>query len=308
MRRVIKPLILLLIVVLIWLAYVFPGPSRSFEQLYTDVDPQTAQSLQDFRSRNPPVEIDVDGVTWEYLIIGQGEETILFLHGMSGAYDIWWQQIEILKDRYRLLSVTYPAVDSLDDMSQGINAILDHEGIENVNLVGSSLGGYLSQYLILTNPERVRRAIFANTFPPNEILSESYRLVGPLLPYLPVWLIMTVVRINTLSDLYPASGHSQLVKAYLLEQTYGRMSKVQFVARYRCVIEYFNAPDVDALGIPVLIIESDNDPLLDESLRELLKETYPTAEMVSLSDAGHFPYLNMAEEYTQLLLAFFKDS
>ncbi|MBE0409767.1 MAG: alpha/beta hydrolase [Anaerolineales bacterium] len=304
MGRVVKALILLGLITVIGLAYVFPGPSHSFERIYADVAPQTVVSLQAFRSDYQPIQIDVTGATWEYILLGEGEQTILFLHGMSGAYDIWWQQIEMLKDRYRLLAVTYPAVDSLGELSQGIFTILDQEGIDTVNLVGSSLGGYLAQYLIAVNPDRVRRAVFANTFPPNDIIADRYKLVAPLLPYLPVGLIMTVVRINVHLDLYPASGHSELTKAYLLEQSYGGMSKAQFVARYRCVVDAFSPPDIASLNIPVMIIESDNDPLLDETLRRLMKETYPPARIVTLSKAGHFPYLNIAGEYTRLLEGF----
>jgi maspardin len=304
MHRRVLTLLILGLVGLIGLVFISTSPSQSLENLYAKVDVETARSLHDFRSNYPPKQIEVAGVTWEYILNGQGEETILFLHGMSGAYDIWWQQIEMLRDHYRLLSVTYPAVESLGGLSQGIFTILDQEGIYAVNLVGSSLGGYLAQYLMATNPDRVKRAVIANTFPPNDLIAQRYRLVTPLLPYLPERLIMRVVRINVNSDLYPASGYSELVKSYLLEQSYGGMNKAQFVARYRCVVEDFSAPDIDAFGIPVMIIESDNDPLVDETLRKMLKETYPTAKVLTLPEAGHFPYLNIAGEYTHLIEGF----
>ncbi|MFU8773841.1 MAG: alpha/beta fold hydrolase, partial [Anaerolineales bacterium] len=69
-------------------------------------------------------------------------------------------------------------------------------------------------------------------------------------------------------------------------------------------VDDFPPPDITSLNIPVMIIESDNDPLLDETLRNKLKETYPTARVITLSDVGHFPYLNMASEYTRLLEGF----
>jgi hypothetical protein len=40
------------------------------------------------------------------------------------------------------------------------------------------------------------------------------------------------------------------VRAFGLEQTYGRMSKAQVLGRYRCVVEPFEAPDAAVLGIP----------------------------------------------------------
>ncbi|HEC24062.1 MAG TPA: alpha/beta hydrolase, partial [Chloroflexi bacterium] len=261
-------------------------------------DPQTVESLRAFRETYPPRQIEVDGVTWEYVALGQGEEAILFLHGMSGAYDIWWQVMEALQDRYRVISVTYPAVDTLEGLSRGVLAILDEEGVDRVTVVGSSLGGYLAQYLVATHPERIERAVFANTFPPNDLIIERTRTIGKLLPFLPEWLVMRTLRSSILNDVYPAaSGNAELVRAYLLEQAYGAMSKAQFVARYRCVVEPFTPPDVEALGIPVLIIEASNDPLVEEALRDQLRETYPTATVYQLEGVGHFPYLNEPEKY-----------
>ena len=71
---------------------------------------------------------------------------------MTGAYDIWWQQMEALQDEYRVISVTYPAVDSLEEMEQAVMAILEAEGVEHFYVVGSSLGGYFAQYLVARHP------------------------------------------------------------------------------------------------------------------------------------------------------------
>jgi pimeloyl-ACP methyl ester carboxylesterase len=223
---------------------------------------------------------------------------------MTGAYDIWWQQMETLQDNYRVISVTYPAVNTLDEMEQGVMAILDAEGVEHFYLVGSSLGGYFAQYLVAHHPQMILGAVFANTFPPNDILAENNRTIGALLPYLPEWLVMNVLSGSMRESVYPASDCSELVLAYGLEQTYGRMSKSQVLGRYRCVVEPFGAPDIAALEIPVMIVEAANDPLVEKVLREQLKDTYPTAEMITLNN-GHFPYLSMPDEYTIYLDDFF---
>ena len=89
---------------------------------------------------------------------------------------------------------------------------------------------------------------------------------------------------------------------------YGMMSKAQFAARFRCVIDSFEPPDIQSSGIPVLIIEADNDPLVEETLREMLKAIYPSAVIKTLPGAGHFPYLNCPGEYNKILGAFFNGS
>jgi len=305
MRRKLKWMIPLGIFLVFLAVYLRPTPSEPFEQIYANVDAETIVSLQNFRETHPVQKLDVKGVTWDYVAMGQGEETILFLHGMTGAYDIWWNQLNAFQDEYRLISVTYPAVGTFDEMSAGVLAILEKEGVDKFNVVGSSLGGYFAQYLLANYPERIERAVFSNSFPPNDLIAEKNKSIGAVLPYLPEWLIMDVLKGSIVEKVYPAAGNSEIVLAYMMEQLGGRMSKAQEIGRFHCVVEPFDVVDVDALGIPVLIIEADNDPLVELVLREQLKETYPSVPVETLHNVGHFSYMNEAEMYTKTLENFF---
>ena len=193
------------LVIVLLVVYFLPVPEKSFEEQYASVTPETRHSLQAFRSDHPSKSLEIDGQGWQYILAGQGERNILFLHGMTGAYDIWWQQIDALDNRYRIVSVTYPPVDNLEGLARGVLAILEREGISKVSVVGSSLGGYLAQYLLAEHPEMIEKAVFGNTFPPNDLIAEKNRTIGSLLPYLPEWLIMRTLRSNITDVLYPAS-------------------------------------------------------------------------------------------------------
>jgi len=275
-----------------------------FKRMYTNVDSRVVQSLLDFRANNPPQRLITDGIPWEYLSVGEGENTILLLHGMAGSYDIWWQQIEALRDRFRMISVTYPAVDTLEDLRQGIMAILAAEDVNQLNIVGTSLGGYLAQYLIAQDPNRFHRAVFANTFPLNNHIARKTRGAEILLRTIPGRLFRAAMRWNTNNRLFPASGRSELLKAYLNEGIYRGLTKAVFLTRYRCLIEKFAPIKPGAQSIPVLIIEADNDPLIGPALRDHLKTYYPEAQICTFHNAGHFPYLNLPAQYTQSLLRF----
>ncbi len=287
------------------IVYRFPVPRPTFEKTYKQVDRDTRQSLLNFRNKYPTRQLEVEGNIWRYVSMGQGSKAILFLHGMTGAYDIWWQQLMDLENDIRVVSLTYPPVKSLSALAQGVRAILKAEEITSVYLVGSSLGGYFGQYLVAKHADLVKKAIFANTFPPNDYIAEKNRFLGKLLPGLPEWTVLMFLRKNTENRIYPASGNSELVKAYMFEQSYGMMSKAQFLARYNCVIDYFKAPELIQAQTPVLIVEADNDPLVAKVLRDLLKTTYPAAPVKSLGKAGHFPYLNAPEEYVRIIRDFF---
>ncbi len=288
------------------LFYLWPGPRHTFDELAGRVDPQVRRSLLDFRAQHPPQQLTVGRATWEYVALGQGPETIVFLHGMTGAYDIWWQQMLALAPYYRVISVTYPPVETLEGLAQGVLAVMDAEGVARAHFVGTSLGGYLAQYLMAAHPDRLHgKVVLGNTFPPNELQRQKNGRLIRVLPLLPEWMIMRIFRRSFQERIYPAAGYSELVLAYMLEQSDGRMSKAQVVARARALLEPFPPADPAALGLQVMIIEADNDPLVEPELRALLKATYPTAEVHTLTGVGHFPYLNAAETYTALLADFF---
>ncbi len=281
--------------------YVFPVFAKPFARLYAKVPAEVAGSLQTFRRRHPRRRLTVDDIAWHYIRVGDGEEAIVFLHGMGGGYDIWWQQIEVLQRRYRIIAPTYPPVPRLDLLRRGILAILACEQVDRFNIVGSSLGGYLAQYLVSRDSKRIKKAVFANTFPPNDIIRQKSKRTAKVLPLMPEWMVMRNLRKTTANAIYPASGHNELVAAYMREQSYGMMRKAQFVARFFCVLDRFDAPDLAACDVEALIIEADNDPLVPEPLRELLKTTYPSAKVKTLHGTGHFPYLNQPETYTAIL-------
>jgi pimeloyl-ACP methyl ester carboxylesterase len=278
-----------------------PDSRQTFEKTYARVPEEQSAALRAFRETHSPSTLEVDGVTWEYLSAGDGE-AVLFLHGMAGAYDIWFQQFEALKEDFHLLGVTYPTIDNLAQMEAGVLAVLNKDGVTRFSVLGTSLGGYLAQYLVGRHPERIRKAVFANTFPPNELIAKQNAAIGRLLPYLPQWLVLRVMRGGYKSRIYPASGYDELTLAFLIE-TLERITKADIIGRYRCVVELFEAPDLSSGEIPVLIIEADNDPLVEGILRVGLKETYPQAEVVTVQ-TGHFSYLSSPEYYSDLLKDF----
>jgi pimeloyl-ACP methyl ester carboxylesterase len=269
------------------------------------MDETCLQSLERFQAGHPPRTLSFRGFRWEYLVCGTGEETVLFLHGLAGSADIWWRVISALENHYRSIAVTYPPVERLADLAAGINAVLDEAGVEKVNLVGTSLGGYLAQYLVKTCPERIRRAVFSNTYAHPEPLARKYRLAGLLLPIAPEPLVRAVLQAGFSFLIYPSSGRSKLTLAYLRQQASRKMSKADVLSRYHNVLEPFEPADPSSLKIPVLIVESDNDPLIEPGWRESLKARYPSACVTTLRGGGHFPYLSMPEVYIRVLEDFF---
>lgn len=293
------------LLVVVWVSYLVPTPQKTFAELYDGQDKMVVDSLREFRE-TPTQSLDYQGQKWQYLVTGEGSENLLFLHGMGGSYDIWWQQINAFKSDYRIVSVTYPPVSTLAEMGKAVMAILDKNNIAQVNVVGSSLGGYFTQFLLATYPNRIKKAVIGNTFPPNDVLEKQNAKAATVLKNVPEWLMMYLWRQGLYEKVIPAAQNDALTKATLLEMSYGKMSKMQYGSRYNCVVDKFQPIDYQQNKTPILIFEADNDPLVPLELREKLKQTYPIAEVHTFHGRGHFPYLNTTAEYNQVLKDFLK--
>lgn len=295
----ISALILFLIVLVL---YFIPASKSDFFKLYVNYD-KPAQNLKEFKSRATK-EIVVDGVNWEYYAGGNGNKTIFFIHGMGGSYDLWWQQIIAFEKDFKVISYTLPAsINSLEKASEGILKILEAEKVDKFYAVGTSMGGYIVQYLVNTIPSRIEKVVFGNTFPPNNLIAKENETKSKVIPYLPEIIISKLGEKKLNEEIVPAAKNSPLLKAFLISLPF---SKEQFINRYYIVIDKFTSfPDsYKTKRIPKLIIESDNDPLIQPKLQKEIKELYANAEVFTFHNEGHFPYINASEAYNKVLRDF----
>lgn len=291
-----------ILVFLVVAIYFVPASKFDFFKLYTNND-RPAQSLKEFKARTTK-NIMVNGVKWHYYAGGSGNKTIFFIHGMGGSYDLWWQQIVAFEKDYKVISYTLPeSINSLKKASEGILKILEAEKVDKFYAVGTSMGGYIAQYLVSIIPWRIEKAIFGNTFPPNNLIAKENETKSKVIPYLPEMIISKLGEKKLNEEIIPAAKNSPLLKAFLMSLPF---SKNQFINRYSVVIDKFTAfPDnYNTKRIPKLIIESDNDPLIQAKLQNKIKKLYANAEVYTFHNEGHFPYINASEEYNNVLRGF----
>lgn len=254
-------------------------------------------TLEEFRSRYDIKEATIDDTPWRYRVAGDGA-AILLLHGIAGNADIWFQQIDALSATRKVVAVTYPRVDTLAALRTGIDGVLAAEGVGTYTVVGSSLGGYLAQYLVATESHRITAAVFANTFPPNPVIAKRSKNLATLAGVLPPSFVRAFLARNVERMLVPAGDGSPLLHRLLMEQFDEPGFKEVFLDRYRCVIYPFEPTQP---SMPVSLISANNDPLVPQELSEALWATYPDATTYEFDGGGHFPYVNRPDEYLSIL-------
>ena len=99
--------------------------------------------------------------------------TIVFSHGVTADHTMFEKQVEYFKAKYNVLvwdiplhGLSRPYKDfSYQNCAEDLLQILDQENIENVVLVGMSMGGYPSQVFAEAYPKRVLGLVALDTTP-----------------------------------------------------------------------------------------------------------------------------------------------
>jgi pimeloyl-ACP methyl ester carboxylesterase len=145
----------------------------------TDINHDTAADTSDTGSqltvRNQSAEID--GATLVYRRFGNrqtGAAPLVCLQHFRGNLDFWDPILadRIAQDREVILlanrgvgSSTGTVPDNVTDMARDVLRFVDALWLEQIDLLGFSLGGYIAQELALLRPRLVRRIVLAGTAP-----------------------------------------------------------------------------------------------------------------------------------------------
>src|SRR5580704_12467545 len=119
-------------------------------------------SLADQAGRSPQITlirgaeerwVTLDGVAWHYWLAGSGPP-LLLIHGFMGYSFSWRFNMEVLARNFTVYAIDLPGCGfsqrpgkpecSLDCDAAGVLRFMEHFGMENADIVGSSRGGGLS--------------------------------------------------------------------------------------------------------------------------------------------------------------------
>lgn len=253
----------------------------------------------DFARANPEQRVSLNGREWGLIDLDGSGPALLLIPGTLGRADIFWQQMAALKGRVRILSVSYPDSGGVEEWAGDLIALISDRDIEKVTVLGSSLGGYLAQYIAAVHPDRVERLIAANTLY-DTVPAKRNPPYSSDLDLAPIEELRNGFGrgLGAWADSHPEQA--ELVEL-LLQEVGGRIPELELRNRLKGIK---NAPVLPASKVGpanTVTIEAADDPLIPQFMRDEVRAVLTPAVSYHFESGGHFPYLARPELYTAIL-------
>ena len=234
-----------------------------------------------------------------------GSPVVLLLHGLGATCESWQLQAPALANAgYRVIAPdmrgfgksTFPGGRiSPKIMAGDISRLLELLSLEEVHLVGISLGGTVALELVLANPELVKSLVITNSFAKLRPRKPSLWVFYIIRLFL-VHLIGIETQAEFVADrLFPDPEDSVLRTAYK-EQVCQSHPKA-----YRSTMRSLASFDLSAEAInircPTLVITAQQDTVVPPANQTDLAKLIPEADQLFIKDAGHAVTVEKPDEY-----------
>ncbi|MDP6953494.1 MAG: alpha/beta hydrolase [Alphaproteobacteria bacterium] len=240
-----------------------------------------------------------DMLTPAYRMVGEGPETVFFLHGIGGGRTSFDAQIGALGPRYRHLAWDMPGYGgssplpemTFPALAQAAIRLLDALHVERAHIVGHSMGGMVAQELAIDHGERVVSLVLSATSPafgkPGGDWQRAF-LAARLAP---------LDAGKTPADLAPAVVAGLVTEdapATAVDAAVASMSDISsdaYRAALTCLVTFDRRASLDRITTPCLLLAGDADSVAPAPVMARMAEHIADAHFVSLPGAGHLANL-----------------
>ncbi len=274
--------------------------------------------------------LSVNGTELYVNISGEGEPLVV-LHGGPGfSHDYFLPHLEPLSDELTLVlfdqrGMGRSSVDldstsfSFDILIEDIEALRQELDFDTIHLMGHSWGGLLAMHYAITYPENLSSLILSNSIPAtpefDEIMGENFARtferqnmadLEPLQNEInagnrDISVFDRLLQLNFRPFFYDTTDVNKL-HLNLSDNFFKTQELLPYLASREEEPRPL-LPQLEGLQVPVLIIRGEIEAIPIESDRKL-EEILPNAELVSIDQAGHFPFIDKPEEFRKLIVDF----
>jgi pimeloyl-ACP methyl ester carboxylesterase len=275
----------------------------------------------------------VDGEPVNVIELGSTEAKegllpLVFVHGLSGSWPNWLEQLPVLAAKRRVIAMDLPGFGhspmpswpiSISAYARMLDGLLDVLGIDAAVLVGNSMGGFISAELAIAYPQRVERLVLVSAA---GISTYDNRGALRALPVLQraeriltaytAWMASksdTVARRARLRDatLNVVTRHPSRLPAALAAEQLRGSGKPGFMQALEANLNYDFRERLPEIACPTLIVWGKDDRLITARDAQVFAELIPDSRVVMYADTGHLSMLERPEAFNALLEEFLSE-
>jgi pimeloyl-ACP methyl ester carboxylesterase len=239
---------------------------------------------------------------------------VIMVHGLGDEADTWRYQIKPLAEKYHVLAVDLPGFGRSDHpkraykpgfMMGAILALMEVQGIDQAILMGSSLGGILSQGIAAEYPKRLLGLILVDgaLLQPEKMGDLSLQLMS--IPLLGEFLY-TRLRKNpdaayeTLDAVYHdmddlTEADREFLYQRVNERVWSNDQRRAYFSTLRKLTPWVRRMQnklsqlLKQVTCPTLVIRGEFDPLFNPENAAAIRQAQPDVEVASIAGKGHLP-------------------
>jgi pimeloyl-ACP methyl ester carboxylesterase len=255
-------------------------------------------------------------------------QPIVFVHGLSGSWPNWLEQLPVLATRHRVLALDLPGFGhspmpageiSIPGYGRLLDKLLQERDIDAAAVVGNSMGGFIGAELAAAFPERVERLVLVSAAGISTFGDPRVARSAPLLRRLEriiaagaAWTASksdTVARRPRLRNatLNLVVRHPGRLPAALAAEQLRGAGTAGFLPALQAILEYDLRERLANIACPTLIVWGESDRLINVRDADVFADLIPSSRKVIFADTGHMAMLERPSAFNALLEEFLNE-
>jgi pimeloyl-ACP methyl ester carboxylesterase len=256
--------------------------------------------------------------------LGEGP-AIVFVHGLSGSWPNWLEQLPAFARDHRVIAMDLPGFGhspmpaetiTISLYARILDSLLETLQVSAATIVGNSMGGFVSTELAIAFPQRVERLVLVSAAGISTYRNRRVERIEPYLrrvaPMVAAYAGWTAARSDWMSrraglrnlSLGFVTRHPSRLPAPLAAEQIRGAGKPGFMQALRANINYPIRERLPEIACPTLIVWGEEDQVIPVSDASVFEELIPSSRKVIFEDTGHMAMLERPVAFNELLAGF----
>jgi pimeloyl-ACP methyl ester carboxylesterase len=268
--------------------------------------------------------VSVEGAVLNTIELGEGPP-LVFVHGLSGSWPNWLEQVPVLAAEHRVIAVDLPGFGSspmpsreisISGYARTLERLFAELGLDAAAVVGNSMGGFIAAELAIAFPQLVERLVLISAAgisttddPRTRRAIPTLRRAERITAAGAAWLASRSDAVARRARLREATlalvvRHPGRLPAALAAEQLRGAGKPGFLQALEAILDYDFRDRLPEIACPTLIVWGDGDRLISVRDADVFAELIPGSRKVVFEDTGHMAMLERPAAFNALLREF----